>query len=233
MLSYVNIFLIFYLFLTKTVVWGANCNVCTANQVACVSETEFQFCTSSIPSGSIITCPTGNICSTTAPTVCTTPTLGFPATCGGCNVCSTDMSFACTGVNTYALCLGTTVPSTTAVGSCGANLVCNINDPKMCVTPTVTVTATCSTSATASPTFPSLTPNTNLPTYAQYLCQIIRINARFTLPTEVDNTCRKYVYCFLTKNGTWSGQIYTCAGTTYFDPYSRYCVATRPTGCPF
>uniref|UniRef100_A0A1I8MLI7 Chitin-binding type-2 domain-containing protein n=1 Tax=Musca domestica TaxID=7370 RepID=A0A1I8MLI7_MUSDO len=226
--------LLIFAFEIKNGVLAAECNVCTnTTQMACVSETEYQFCVNNLPTGSASSCPLGYVCSTTTSAICVSTTMNIPASCGSCNVCSTNLTFACTGTNTYALCLGTSVPSTTAVGSCGTNLVCNTNFAEMCVPAAAGVTATCTTTTTTSPTFPSLTTPSTLPTYAQYLCQIIRINARFTLPAEVDNTCRNYVYCFLTRNGTWSGQIYTCPGSTYFDPYSRYCVATRPTGCPF
>ncbi|XP_061392128.1 uncharacterized protein LOC133327617, partial [Musca vetustissima] len=226
-----KLLLLFFISGPTLEVLAAECNVCsTTTQMACVSETEYQFCVNNLPSGAVNSCPTGYVCSTTGSVICVSSTMGVPASCGGCNVCSTDLKFACTGTNTYALCLGTNVPSTTATGSCGANLVCDINSSEMCVPLVAGVTASCTTTTTASPTTPGISTTSPLPTYAQYLCQIIRINARFSLPAEVDNTCRNYVYCFLTRNGTWSGQIYNCPGRTYFDPYSRYCVATIPTG---
>lgn len=40
-----------------------------------------------------------------------------------------------------------------------------------------------------------------------------------------------YIYCFLTTQGIWSGQIYTCPGSTYFNPVTLYCGVNRPTGC--
>lgn len=100
--------------------------------MACVSETQYQFCVNNLPSGTINSCPTGYVCSTATSVTCQLSTSGFAATCGSCNVCNANLTFACTGSNTYALCLGTTVPSATAVGSCGTGLVCNVNLPQMC-----------------------------------------------------------------------------------------------------
>lgn len=177
--------------------------------MACVSETQYQFCVNNLPSGTINSCPTGYVCSTATSVTCQLSTSGFAATCGSCNVCNANMTFACTGSNTYALCLGTTVPSATAVGSCGTGLVCNVNLPQMCGNSatgvsiyifllvrylTVTsfqVVATCSTGTPINPTLPSLTTPSPLPTYAQYLCQMIRVNGRFSLPTNIDSTCRR------------------------------------------
>lgn len=121
----------------KLAILWAQCNEClSTTQMACVSETQYQMCINNLPSGPVNSCPSGYICSTTTSVICQPTTSGFPASCGGCNVCNADLVFACTGTNTYALCLNTTIPSTTATGSCGTNFVCNTNLPEICGNPT-------------------------------------------------------------------------------------------------
>ncbi|KAI8126447.1 hypothetical protein FF38_04687 [Lucilia cuprina] len=235
----VLLFQILSIFLIYVEHLKAQCNVCSAvNQMACVSQTEYQFCVNNTPSGAVNTCPTDYVCSTATATICLPNSAGVTATCSDCNKCDLSLVFACTGVTTYALCLGQTTPSTDT-GTCGAGQVCNINTAQICTTPSAGLTATCptggstittstTTTTAATPTF--TTPPT-VPTYAQYFCQVMRINKRFQVPSEFDTSCRRYIYCFKTTTGTWSGQIYTCAGSTYFDPVSLYCVASRPSSC--
>ncbi|KAM7358928.1 uncharacterized protein ACRADG_003715 [Cochliomyia hominivorax] len=214
---------------------GAECNVCSnTTHMACVSQSEYRFCVNNTPSGTVTTCPSGYVCSTATSVICLPNAAGVEPTCSDCNKCDINLVFACTGVSTYSLCSGQTTP-TGVSGTCGANQVCNINSPRICVdaaanNPTCptsgSIGTTTSTTTTATPTFPS-----TIPTYAQYFCNVMRQNTRFPVPTNFDNTCKKYIYCFRTFAGVWSGQIYTCAGSTYFDPNSLYCVNNKPSSC--
>ncbi|XP_065362218.1 uncharacterized protein LOC135955784 isoform X2 [Calliphora vicina] len=211
----------------------AQCNVCSAlNQMVCVSETEYQFCVNNVPTGAVNTCPTGYVCSTATATICLPDSAGVVATCSDCNKCDLNLVFACTGVRSYALCLGQPTPST-VTGTCNADQVCNINTDQICTSSAGGLTATCPTGGTITTTVstPTFTTPPTVPTYAQYFCQVMRINKRFQVPAEYDTSCRRYIYCFKTTTGAWSGQIYTCAGSTYFDPVSLYCVASRPSSC--
>ncbi|XP_037820591.1 uncharacterized protein LOC119609759 isoform X2 [Lucilia sericata] len=120
----------------------AQCNVCSAvNQMVCVSQTEYQFCVNNMPSGAVNTCPTDYVCSTATATICLPNSAGVTATCSDCNKCDLSLVFACTGVSTYALCLGQTTPSA-VTGTCGAGQVCNINSAQICTTPSAGLTAT-------------------------------------------------------------------------------------------
>lgn len=114
----------------------AECNVCSATtQMACVSETQYQACVDNVPSGTINSCPNNYICSTLTPVTCNDRSSGISASCNECKICDITSTFACTGENTYSLCLGTSIPSTTATGSCGPGLVCNINLSNICGDP--------------------------------------------------------------------------------------------------
>lgn len=111
----------------------AECNVClNSTQMACVSETQYQFCVGGIPSGAISLCPTNYVCSTTTNTICLPQATGAMPTCNSCNTCNSNLVFACTGVNTYTLCSGTIAP-TGASATCPAGQVCDINSPYICV----------------------------------------------------------------------------------------------------
>lgn len=99
--------------------------------MACVSETEYQFCVNNIPSGTGANCPTGYVCSTATDVICVPNVVGNEATCNECNQCDANLVFACTGVNTYALCLGTNNP-TADIHTCPSGQVCNINSPQIC-----------------------------------------------------------------------------------------------------
>uniref|UniRef100_A0A1I8N8R1 Chitin-binding type-2 domain-containing protein n=1 Tax=Musca domestica TaxID=7370 RepID=A0A1I8N8R1_MUSDO len=204
------------------------CNVCsTATQIACVSETQYQICANNVATGSINSCPPDYICSTASTVTCQPRSSNIAPTCGSCNVCDATQTFACTGRNTYALCLGTNTPSTSAIGDCGPDLLCNINLPQMCGNATDGISPTCSSNDNNVNCCGSIT----ISEYAKRYCQMLQINSRFPVPAEVDSTYQNYIYCFLTPSGTWSGQVYTCAGSTYFDQYSKYCVAKKPTEC--
>uniref|UniRef100_A0A1I8NM42 Chitin-binding type-2 domain-containing protein n=1 Tax=Stomoxys calcitrans TaxID=35570 RepID=A0A1I8NM42_STOCA len=235
MSNYMRLAFISVLFALNIDSLRANCNVCSAvTQMACVSETEFQVCVNNVPTGAVNSCPSGFICSTATAVTCQASDAGFEPTCNECNKCNADMTFACTGTNTYALCLGTNTPSPIATGSCGDGLVCNFNLPEICADPADGTAATCPTAnaeTTTTTTTTTVAPTLDPPSFAQNLCETVKINARMSLPADMNMDCKNYVYCFLTANGTWSGQIYTCAGSTYFDDQTKYCMVNKPPGC--
>ena len=103
--------------------------------MACVSETEYQFCVAGVPSGAISSCPANYVCSTTTSVICLPNAAGVTASCSNCNKYDLNLVFACTGVNTYTLCSGTTSPIG-ASGTCATGQVCNVNNAEICVSST-------------------------------------------------------------------------------------------------
>ncbi|KAH8307170.1 hypothetical protein KR044_006395, partial [Drosophila immigrans] len=118
----------------------AECNSCTLNtNIACISDSKFQFCAENRPVAPINSCPVGFYCSN-EPSICQqNSTL---KACRDCGRCSVARSFACLGPRSYALCLGSNSP-TTLTGTCSADYVCNIHLAGICGKATKT-SPTCS-----------------------------------------------------------------------------------------
>ncbi|XP_017071710.2 uncharacterized protein LOC108108263 [Drosophila eugracilis] len=195
----------------------AICNVCaTGTNVACISNTSYQYCSSSLPFGPVSTCPTGYYC-TANDVICNTD----PAerSCIGCGTCNDNKTFACLTARTFALCLGTTTPSQ-IVGNCGLNYVCDFNNPDICGTPLTGSQATCPYDNVFNGT--AITPTT--------ICSTIKQDGRFPYGTDLSTSCKQYIYCFL-DDSNWRGGLYTCPGSTYFDSSTRFCGTAVPAGC--
>ncbi|EDV50622.1 G surface protein, allelic form 156 [Drosophila erecta] len=198
----------------------AACNTCNTNGVSCISETEFQFCSSaSEPIGSLYTCPTGYYCTESTP-ICSS--VASSAGCAGCNKCSTDNRFACTGRNSFALCLGSSTPSTSIGGSCGTDYVCNVENSNICGSPT---TYAVSCSGSSAPNCDSTTI-----TDATEYCRSIQTAGKYPYGGVTSTTCRQYVNCF-TAAGIFYGNVYTCPGHTYFDSTSKLCTTQTQARC--
>ncbi|XP_016999963.2 uncharacterized protein [Drosophila takahashii] len=199
----------------------AQCNTCHDNGVSCISRTEFQFCTlastEGVPVGGSYTCPTGYYCTKDLP-ICST--VETSVECPGCNTCSTDKRFACTGRNTFALCLGQPTPSTSIGGSCG-DLICSLNNENICGDPTEN-TVTCSGSGPDC-------GSTTISNATEY-CQTIKQTGRFPYGGVTSTTCHQYVNCF-TVAGIFQGNVYTCPGLTYFDSTSHQCTTQTQARC--
>lgn len=160
----------------------AVCNTCsTTTRVACVSPTQFQFCSADLVAiGDLYTCPSGTYCTGSSPPCSSDSSL---ITCQGCNTCSKDLRFACTGRNTYALCLGTATPSTSFGGSCGSNYVCNLENPNICGSPTTnSVTCLGSGSGTCG--------DTTITNATEY-CQSVKATGRYPYGRDTTTTCRQ------------------------------------------
>lgn len=107
----------------------ADCNVCsTLSNAACVSQTQFMFCVNNVLAQPVNSCPSGTFCTAQAAICQSNSSL---VSCTECGICSDDLVFACLGVRTYALCLGTQQPSQ-ITGSCAPSLVCNRDNPNIC-----------------------------------------------------------------------------------------------------
>ncbi|KAI8040925.1 hypothetical protein M5D96_006868 [Drosophila gunungcola] len=85
------------------------CNVCNAvNNLTCYSPTEMQACQNT--------------------------SSGSQADCQSCNQCDASQTFACTGTQSFALCLGTNTVQD-SVGTCASGYVCNTNETQICGLP--------------------------------------------------------------------------------------------------
>lgn len=218
---------------------AAECNVCnTANNMACYSVNQTQACDSSnSPTYVPYDCPAGYVCvSGTAGVLCVPESSTTVASCEQCNKCDANMTFACTGTSSYALCEGTTTPQADSSGSsCPSGYVCNLNSPYICL-PSSSAVPSCSyaddttTSSTASSTTSSTTAATPSTSNAATYCAAVQSQGKFAVGDYTATTCRQYIYCFLL-NGNWLGQKYTCPGSTYFDRSTRTCVTYVPSAC--
>ncbi|KAH8364249.1 hypothetical protein KR084_004872 [Drosophila pseudotakahashii] len=200
----------------------ADCNVCASvSQVACISNTSFQFCTSGLPFGPAYTCPTGYYCTANDATCNTDAAL---RSCIGCGSCNSNNTFACLTARTFALCLGTATPSQ-ILGSCGLGYVCDYNNANICGTPATGSQATCPGDGSATGVDPTgITPTA--------YCSIVQQRGRFPYGINLNTTCRQYIYCFLNST-VWGGGLYTCPGQTYFNSTSRYCDTQVPARCTY
>ncbi|XP_053953804.1 uncharacterized protein LOC128860348 [Anastrepha ludens] len=206
----------------------ASCNTCSVdNNLACVSETQFKVCVNGSPTGSAASCPTGYVCSTQSTSICeASGGDGVVGDCTACNTCDSTKTFACTGIRTYALCLGTTTVSDLG-GTCAPYHVCSIDYEYICGNATLGIEATCpSIDDTVTTT---VAPSTAVSDPAEY-CATVQQNGRFPVGNDLTTTCKQYVYCFV-NNSVWSGALYYCPGATYFNSSSRYCTANVPARC--
>ncbi|XP_050333285.1 uncharacterized protein LOC126761287 [Bactrocera neohumeralis] len=219
---------------------SAACNSCSVTtNLACVSKTEFSVCVNGLPTGTASGCPDGYICSTTAASICVSSTgTSIVGDCEECKTCDTSHTFACTGVRTYALCLGTDSISDLG-GSCAPYHVCSIDYPYICGNETLGITPTCSTAdgtdtttttETTTTTIATTTSGSVIVTDPVAYCQTLQQSGRFPVGNELSTTCKQYVYCFV-NNSVWSGVLYYCPGDTYFDSTTRYCSPTIPARC--
>lgn len=115
----------------------ADCNVCSSSQLACVADQQYAMCTNGIPNlQTVNSCPVGFVCSTFGAPICQDASdPNNIQDCVSCNKCDVTETFACTSQNTFALCLGTQVPSDKYTGTCAPDAVCNVNFHYICASP--------------------------------------------------------------------------------------------------
>ncbi|XP_062135140.1 uncharacterized protein LOC133844881 [Drosophila sulfurigaster albostrigata] len=201
----------------------ADCNTCASpSNIACVSDTQFQFCSDNVLIEPVNNCPDGTYC--TAESAICQSDIALKA-CTGCAQCNDQLSFACLGVRTFALCLGTNTPSN-ITGSCTANYVCNRDNPNICSSAALGSTATCPLADDDLQTtvYPNVvvTPN-------EY-CRNVQRAGRFPYGNTLDTTCHQYILCFQS-NSVWYGGLYNCPGSTYFQATIQSCNTTVPSYC--
>ncbi|XP_050333152.1 uncharacterized protein LOC126761210 [Bactrocera neohumeralis] len=231
--SYVLTVVLLLLFSKSSNIAFAVCNACSISNFACTSQTQFQVCVEGLPTGTPLSCPSGYICSTTAANICVpSDNTSVDGDCTECYICDASQTFACTGVRTFALCLGTKAVSNIG-GNCAPYLVCSIDYPHICGDETM-IAPTCPTADELATTVDSPTTTTTsgsvIVTNPVAFCQTIQQNGRFPVGNELKTNCQQYVYCFINGN-VWSGAIYYCPSDTYFDTSSRYCSPVVPARC--
>ncbi|XP_017860622.1 PREDICTED: uncharacterized protein LOC108612256 [Drosophila arizonae] len=193
----------------------ADCNVCsTLSNAACVSQTQFMFCVNNILVQPVNSCPSGTFCTAQAAICQSNSSL---VSCTECGICSDNLVFACLGVHTYALCLGTQQPSQ-ITGSCAPYLVCNRNNPNICGSALTEGQASC-----------PLMDN-ELYIDANTYCRSVQRAGRYPYGNRLETTCKQYVNCYV-YNTIWYGALYECPGSTYFQPSSQMCNTTVPSAC--
>ncbi|XP_039964164.1 uncharacterized protein LOC120777096 [Bactrocera tryoni] len=223
-----TVVLLLFLFSKSSNIVSAACNSCSVgSNLACASQTQFQVCVDGLPTGTPLSCPSEYICSTTAANICVpSDNTSVDGDCTECYICDASQTFACTGVRTFALCLGTKAVSNIG-GNCALYLVCSIDYPHICGDETM-IPPTCPTTVDSPTT--TTTSGSVIVTNPVAYCQTIQQNGRFAVGNELKTTCQQYVYCFINGN-VWSGAIYYCPSDTYFDTSSRYCSPVVPARC--
>ncbi|XP_050333153.1 uncharacterized protein LOC126761211 [Bactrocera neohumeralis] len=224
-----TVVLLLFLFSKSSNIVSAACNSCSVgSNLACASQTQFQVCVDGLPTGTPTSCPTGFICSTISASICVSSTgTSIVGDCEECKTCDSSHTFACTGVRTYALCLGTDSISDLG-GNCAPHHVCSIDYPYICGNESLGIPPTCPTTVDSPTT--TTTSGSVIVTNPVAYCQTIQQNGRFAVGNELKTTCQQYVYCFINGN-VWSGAIYYCPSDTYFDTSSRYCSPVVPARC--
>ncbi|XP_067646515.1 uncharacterized protein [Eurosta solidaginis] len=244
-MQWLLIFSLTSFYMKWTSVSCANCNVCSESSLACVSLTQFSVCVNDLPTETVTSCPTGYICSTTSTSICELSAGdNVIGDCSDCNTCDATRTFACTGLRTYALCLGTTTVSDLG-GTCAPYHVCNIDYKYICGNSTMGIQATCPSTGETETTTTTETSTTDTTqtvatttTQSQIVsvtnplsyCQTLQQNGRFPAGNELTTTCKQYVYCFVNRS-VWYGALYFCPGSTYFNSSSRYCTPNIPARC--
>ncbi|EDV96222.1 uncharacterized protein LOC6557077 [Drosophila grimshawi] len=200
----------------------ADCNVCSAiTNIACLSETQFAFCENNVPLKQILSCPSGTYC-TAGPQICHKNCA--LQSCNACGRCNEQRTFACLGVRTFALCLGTSNVSL-ITGHCLPNYVCNYQDPNICSSE-IGFPATCplANDELLTTKAPETLQDPN--TY----CKAIRQAGRFPYGNSLNTTCRYYIQCYASRF-VWYGSLLRCPGETYYDPMLRTCTTNIPATC--
>ncbi|KAH8371827.1 hypothetical protein KR093_008981 [Drosophila rubida] len=201
----------------------ADCNVCAQpSNVACISDTQFRVCLNNELLDPVNSCPSGTYC--TGETAVCQSDISLKA-CIGCGQCNDQRSFACVGVRTFALCLGTVAPSN-ITGSCAPNYVCNWDNANICGSAASGFSATCplADDEELAPIYPNVTVTPN-----EY-CRALQRAGRFPSGSTLATTCRQYIYCFQSEQ-IWYGAQYNCPGVTYFQPTTQVCNTTIPSHC--
>ncbi|XP_016991365.1 uncharacterized protein LOC108053273 [Drosophila rhopaloa] len=111
------------------------CDSCQTNNVACLNETHYRFCSSNVAPNQVAQCPDGQVC-TSLDIICIDKGVYDPACSnstadGSCSSCDGTNLFVCTSRTTFQMCDGTNL--TSQVTKCKDNKVCSINSGKYCV----------------------------------------------------------------------------------------------------
>ncbi|XP_037940211.1 cell wall protein DAN4 [Teleopsis dalmanni] len=166
------------------------CDLCFANNVACISQQSFVLCNNGAPTNIEVPCPGDKIC-TSHQTICRSPTEDTPACyenyCGTCIL--TDGRFACIDETTYGFCFGDLTPKLETFTKCPNGYVCNIEMgncmPKETYTPSCYKSSEGTESTTSmTSTVTGVTPSTPLTTIT--LSTVVPTVTTNSVPTTID-----------------------------------------------
>ncbi|KAH8360342.1 hypothetical protein KR200_002298, partial [Drosophila serrata] len=112
------------------VLTAVTCNNCQDNNVKCVNETHFSFCSSGVSPDLVIGCPDGQVC-TALGQICMP--VGAPPACTevNCPTCDGSSPFVCTSRTTFQTCNGYELGD--QIIKCKDNTFCSIKSGKYCV----------------------------------------------------------------------------------------------------
>ncbi|XP_017052841.1 uncharacterized protein LOC108096002 [Drosophila ficusphila] len=120
---------------SMAVVVLGTCNSCQTNNVKCLNETHYSFCSENVAPDQVASCPSGQVCTSLA-IICVDEGL-YDAACspstidGSCSSCDGTSLFVCTSRTTFQMCDGTNL--TSQVNSCKDNKICSIQSGKYCI----------------------------------------------------------------------------------------------------
>ncbi|XP_017139092.1 spore coat protein SP96 [Drosophila miranda] len=232
------------------------CNMCdTTNTFACTGTSSFALCLGTDTlQDSVGTCADGYVCNINDTQICGLPADGIMPTCSyaddSTNSSTTSAPPTTTAPSTSnptTYCAAVQSEGRFAVGTdadttCHQYILCSLvsgswegqtytcpgslyfsNATSLCV---AAMPSTCSTSV-SSTTSTTVAPTTSNP--AAY-CAAMMSQGYYPVGTDSSTTCHQYIYCFLL-SGTWSGEMYTCPGSLYYNSSSKICASALPSTC--
>ncbi|KAH8327661.1 hypothetical protein KR074_008288, partial [Drosophila pseudoananassae] len=107
------------------------CNKCQEdNNIKCINQTHFSFCSEYIDNSQVVACPEGQVC-TSLKAICMPEGAVEPScTAVECPSCDGTSIFVCTSRTTFQMCNGNTL--TSQVSKCKANTYCSIRSGTIC-----------------------------------------------------------------------------------------------------
>ncbi|KAH8322136.1 hypothetical protein KR059_004023, partial [Drosophila kikkawai] len=116
--------------LSGVVLAASTCNTCQDNNVKCLNETHFSFCSSGVDPDQVIGCPDGQVC-TAYQRICMPQ--GAPPSCTevNCPACDGSSPFVCISRTTFQTCNGNELGE--QIIKCKDDTYCSMSSGKYCV----------------------------------------------------------------------------------------------------
>lgn len=139
-----------------------------------------------------------------------------------CNQCGATSKIACISTTQYFVCNAALQADVTSFMTCPAGMYCTDTIPPCSAAPPLPALPSSLAVCQSLPLVSVATTTTMVPTVtsatATAWCQTKALG-RYAQPG--DKTCTNYVYCYL--NGGTMGWVYSCIGTTLFNPATGTC----------